>query len=600
MEPASTLSQLPSFKNLRAGQRRVVDLFNHKTSVVAQLPTGYGKTRTASCSYLLLRHLGVANRMLYVVPRSAQASQAAEDVPRDLLECGGVRTSGCEVGYSATQAMSANRRGSCEVFVITVQALVSSSSMRDAVVEMMSVGRWFVVIDEHHHYGNGEDTAWTSQVKRLPSAAQLAMSATPDRKDGPSVFGPPDVRVSYMEAVREGAVKLLNLHSYEYRVDAVTVNGEVISLTTDELVQEVGSSDPEAIEKYATSRQMKWSPKYISPLVLYPLERMGELVLSGIKSQMLVQALSCSHAKMVCDQIRSSAPDGVVVDWVGTGFNGRSDEENRAALLAFCPPKNRDGKRDWKTHVLVNVGMAGEGLDCQDVTEVVFLTSPRKNNTTLQAIGRGARVMKGAPNSVCTINVDGASELAGMTGPNVMGIFDGESPTESEVQTMLERELLDREYTPLPDEPSVGILNVTLVDIKTNPLFQEAMRNYDDNPGLYDNKPRDIVERRLEELIFERERRDSPFNQTAVLAQLRDDANRSARKVAGLIVRKTAGPNDRIERTRIGDILKNINGQAFRMFGAVKTADESTLKRRYQWLKQIEASILSGDIPGWA
>ena len=81
MESSSSVSRLPSFENLRRGQGKVVDIFRTQEVVTAQLPTGYGKTRTAACSYLTLRARGVCNRMLYIVPRSAQAKQAADGLP---------------------------------------------------------------------------------------------------------------------------------------------------------------------------------------------------------------------------------------------------------------------------------------------------------------------------------------------------------------------------------------------------------------------------------------------------------------------------------------------------------------------------------------
>lgn len=598
MESASTLPSLPSFENLRPGQRDVVDRFRSGTSVVAQLPTGYGKTRTAACSFLMLRARGVVNRILYVVPRSAQACQAAEDVPRDLLSCGELRTKGCEIGYSPIEALRAHRRGDTEVFVVTVQSLVSSPRAIDAVAELMSTGRWMLVIDEHHHYGAAEDSAWTSRIKSLPSNAMLAMSATPDRPDGPSVFGKPDVKVSYVQAYRDHAVKPLDLHAYEYRVDAITINGEVISMTTGELIDEAGGTDPELIEKFIASRQMKWSPKYISPLVLHPIERLGDLQASGVKSQMLVQALSCSHAKMVCEQIRSIAPDGVVVDWAGTGPNGRSDDDNRAALQSFCPPKNDKGVRAWKTQILVNVGMAGEGLDCTDVSEVVFLTSPRKNNTSLQVIGRGARVMRHSQAIRCTVNVDSGSELAGMVGALIMGIFDGEAPTPQEVEE-IDNERADRDYQPLPDEPGVGIVDVTLIDIRKDSLFKHSMNDYTENPERYPGLTREVAEREFTRLVREHNaQRDARFNQTSTLEQIREQCNAAVRKLSGLIVR--AESNDgRIEKSRIGDVMKLINGMAVRSFGPVKTADEETLRRRWAWLKQLEASALANERPPW-
>src|SRR5579884_1559783 len=98
---------------------------------------------------------------------------------------------------------------------------------------------------------------------------------------------------------------------------------------------------------------------------------------------------------MVCQQVEALLQDRASVDWVGTGPSGRSAEENAEVLRQFCPPKDKaTGLRNWTLDVLVNVGMAGEGLDTTDVTEIVFLTPANITNTNLQTIGRGSRIMR--------------------------------------------------------------------------------------------------------------------------------------------------------------------------------------------------------------
>ena len=598
MESASTLPSLPSFENLRPGQRDVVDRFRSGTSVVAQLPTGYGKTRTAACSYLMLRARGIVNRLLYVVPRSAQARQAAEDVPRDIRECGEVETKSWEVGLSPIPAIKAHRMGSAEVFVVTVQALVSSPRAIDAIADLMSTGRWFVVVDEHHHYGSDEDAVWSQRINSLPYAARLAMSATPGRADGVGAFGHPDVKVSYLKA-REGLhVKRLVLHAYDYRVDAVTVSGDIVSFTTSEMFADAGGEDSESIEKFIASRQMKWSPKYISPLVLFPVERLIDLKVSGVRGQMLVQAMSCSHARMVCEQIKTLIPSSMTVDWVGTGPNGRTDDENKIALRAFCPPKDSDGRRKPTLDILVNVGMAGEGLDSTNVTEVVFLTSPNRNNTTLQIIGRGARVIRDQPKVGCVINVDSASELAPLISTKIMEVFDVDT-TDEDRQILEREEREDWEPLPTQDDPDVGIKDVSLVEIRKDPMFLDALKQAEVSP-LFRDLSSDEREREVFSyfLRFTDQRHES-FNQTSLINQLREKCNGVVQRVAGRILRREADGGRQVEKSRKQDILKQINGRAKRSFGAVDTNDEETLRQRYKWLAELDRAVVAGEIPPW-
>jgi len=387
MESPSTLHTLPLPKNLRPKQEEIIRAFETQNHVIAKLPTGYGKTKAAAGSYALLKSRGVANRMLYIVPRRNQAMQAADEIPLALEEFA-VKSKAIIVGANPIQAERAHRASEIDVFVATVQSLLSSAT-QSTVARLTESGRWFVVIDEHHHYGN--EGQWVECIKRLPSVAQLAMSATPNRHDGSDFFPEPTITETYYEASKHGFVKRLSLHAYEYSIDAVTVDGRVIPFSTAEVIEQAGSESPDEIDKFMAARKMRWSPKYISPLVTFPLDRIVDLRTRNIRSQMLIQAMSCSHAKMVCEQAKVLLPEFMEVDWVGTGPQGRSQQENEEVLHRFCPPKDASGKRPWTLDVLVNVGIAGEGLDTTDVTEIVFLTPGNLTISNLQTIGRGAR-----------------------------------------------------------------------------------------------------------------------------------------------------------------------------------------------------------------
>lgn len=601
MESSSSVSRLPSFENLRRGQRKVVDLFRTQEVVTAQLPTGYGKTRTAACSYLTLRARGVCNRMLYIVPRSAQAKQAADGLPDEIRSCADQLVRSYQVSDSPIPALKAHRAGTAEIFVVTIQSLVSSPAAIDSVASLMQTGRWFVVIDEHHHYGD-DDNVWTQKVMTLPFVARLAMSATPFRKDGESIFGAPSVVVTYREAVNEGALKPLELHGYQYRVDALTVNGEVVSFTIGELFDEVGSTDPDKVDKFTATRQIRWSPKYVHPLVSIPLERLIQSRIGGSRFQMLVQAMSCLHAKMVCEQLRSLLPDGMSADWVGTGPNGRTDSENAAALNAFCPEKNAHGKRPWTLDVLVNVGMAGEGLDSTDVTEVVFLTSPNKNNTSLQVIGRGARLIRERPKQECIINVDSASELAAdeFIGRRIMSIFDDGHEIE-QAQEDADKEGKDRGLPLLSPEPDFTIHDVWLVEIKKDPMVRYALDNTSKPEGWTDEQfEREVISVCKQFL----DRRNVKLNDTSVSNQWREACQNAVARVGS---RKWAQEIANAQKAGISpplavrrnEIFKRINGRASMRFGKPAEATIDQLRERYAWLVELDRDIHEGRAPGW-
>ena len=170
-------------------------------------------------------------------------------------------------------------------------------------------------------------------------------------------------------------------------------DGEFVTFTTDELAKAAGSSEPDAIERFKLTSKMRWSPKYVSPLVDRPIARMLATRARIGVGQALVGAMCCSHAELVCEQIKTMYPE-LRVDWVGTGLSGRSDEQNKAVLRKFCP-KKRDGQRRWddvELDILVHVGMAGEGLDSVFVTEVIHLNPANINNQNNQENGRSARL----------------------------------------------------------------------------------------------------------------------------------------------------------------------------------------------------------------
>lgn len=615
MEPASALPEMPPFEDtLRTGQADIVRRFLSEQSCIARLPTGYGKTRAAAAAYLTLRLRNLVNRCLYVVPRGAQATQAAEDLPRDLLKLGGLHSAAFIVGASPIPALKAHRAGQSEIFISTVQALGDSPRTIDAIAELMQTGRWMLVIDEYHHYADddaGKTTSWTARIKRLSHQAFLAMSATPTRLDGGSPFGSPDVDITYRQAWKEETVKELQLHVYDYRIDAIIGGGDVIQFTTKELFEAAGSEEPADIEKMLTSRNMKWSPRFISPLITHPVARMNSLLaVDGIRSQMLVQALSCSHAKSVCEQIQGLL-EGFRVDWVGTGPSGRSDAENAKILREFCPPKDDFGRRNWTLDVLVNVGMAGEGLDCIDVSEVVFLTSPRLNNTTLQAIGRGARVMslsKEKKQPVCTINVDGSSEIHEYLGEKIMDAFDGVEPEE--LSNPSDADDNEREFGELPDNlDHIRIFNVELINIRKHPAFADILpqveaKVHQVNPAQDREWVREEALRIAEEALRKvLERTDAVFNASALLKLKRDALERGLRVVVFEFQRlsnQINGVSRRSSKDEFRDLIRRIKSRKNREIGSIpENASNEELDLHQAWLARLQRAIRAREIPTW-
>lgn len=604
-EPPGTMSELSFRQDPRPGQRRVIELAADpgRVKLCAQLPTGYGKTFTSAAVYSTLQRQGRVDRLLYIVPSTGQLEQFVQDGATDLHTAS---VSGpaavCDIAFfGAAQSLKKHRQGICQVFACMIQGL-SSVRVKAIVNELMQSGRWMICVDEYHHYG--ADKTWgkaVTELTRLPSCQfLLALSATPYRPDDDSAFGKPDVVVTYREAVKQNAVKPLECHSYTYRVDAID-NGDVVSYTTQDLADMAGDTSPEAIER--VFRQMRWSPKYISPLVDVPISRMiRNRIVTGQRLQSLVGAFCCSHAQLVCEQIRAMFPE-LEVDWVGTGTNGRSDKENRDILRRFCPSKV-DGKRrkqDIKLDVLVHVGMAGEGLDTVFVSEVIHLNPANKNNSNDQENGRASRWLADMFGNVIKgyVNCESGSDYGrDWLGRKIELAFDAQPGVEIEDEDEQDEELSERsdELPELPDEPSIQIINCECTEINTGEVehLKDALHRVS-GASLDDPKLQEVA---LELYLRERKRTAESSNERSRIEQWKEAVSGALSLVARRAAVMMTAPGARMEKSLIGDVKKRINSRKKKFLGAVD-ADIELLGKHYNWLKNLEKQLISEGLPSW-
>ena len=603
MQHATTMFGVPFAKDPRIGQTAVFKKVAEEspTRLNIKLPTGYGKTITALGSYAILRNQGVVNRVLVIVPTTAQLDQLKNDGPSDLQSVGITeQISITDIGYFGTKALKKSSNNEAHVFTITVQAL-SQPVGQALVAELMSKCRWLVVVDEYHHYGI--DAIWGRAVLALQYERLIAMSATPFRKADDSAFGEPDITVTYRDAMNERAVKPLSGHSYNYRVDAVLQNGEVVTFTTDEIADAAGGDTPEKIEQFKASRSMRWSPKYVSPLVSIPLERMlSDRVATGFRLQAIVGAMCVSHAQMVAKQVSEMFPE-LSVDWVGTGPDGRSDADNDAIIRKFCPPKDHNGKRTPALDVLVHVGKAGEGLDSVLVSEVIHLNKASWNNSNDQENGRAARYLDGV---VGNINFDSSSEYAvkGYVGNAIMDAMDAVPPTEAEDDDG-EKNTDNKDDVPeLPDEPKIQIWDISLESInsgelkKMAPVLQQAGVT-----GIDYSQLRDDMEspewKKIEDLYRGmRHLEAARHNEEATIRQWRESVTAALGVVTSRTIRNLSVSGMRTEKSFAGDVKKRINRMKKIRCGEI-TEDIEVCKRHYAWLKALEREIIENGVPSW-
>lgn len=632
MQPASVVSQLPFWENSRSGQKEVFEaVFNDRSlkSLNIQLPTGYGKTRTATGVYSILKSQGRANRLLMVFPTKAQLHQFEMDGHLDLRKMGvdgDLRVTA--IGYFGKEAFQLHREGR-QVFATTVQGLSMGTAAdwaRD-LFAMPSGGsetpdKWMLVVDEYHHYGVNK--TWTSSVDDLNPAFRLAMSATPYRKNGDSAFGSPQVTVSYRAAVKEKAVKPLQGHSYNYRIEAEIPGEGLHSFTTDELARLADGDDPVVIERYRLQRAMRWSPLYVSPLVSTPLERLiRDREATGLPLQAIIGAMCVSHAKIVCDQVRDLFSPELTVDWVGTANaagDGRPDDENEEVLSRFCPPKDSRGRRNPTLDVLVHVGMAGEGLDSIHVSEVIHLNRASKNNSNDQENGRAARFLPGV---IGNINFDSCSDYAtmGYIGSKIMDAMDCVPPSDCDDEERDAASGTPREIDwDFEDKPYVSILDMELEHIDSGDpeiqLLADAYTRVNQERIL--RLPFEQQSEELEDLRAQREDLNSelyqrivalykdmkkkeaaPHQERAEIEFKRKSLDSALSKVTSLVVALWAkAGGGEVKQDWRGQIKRMINERKKRALGAVAKNIE-LLDSHIAWVNALGRSVKSGEVPSW-
>jgi superfamily II DNA or RNA helicase len=607
MEHATLMHGVSFKKKPRSGQARVFDaLSTHREKLNIKFPTAYGKTFVCAGVYSILSHQARCNRLLIIFPSLGQLRQFCNDGPGELDDAGVAGPAKViDISFSGTvAALREHRNNTCQIFAITVQALREARGM-DACQALTGTGQWMICVDEYHHYG--EARSWGLSVLALQRAFLLAMSATPYRPDDDSAFGPPDISMTYREAWDEKSVKPLRGHAYTFSLD-VTVDDQQMSFTTKEFAEMAGGDDPERIEKLKIQRRMRWSPKYVSPLVRYPIWRMqDERSRTGKHLQVLIGAMCVSHAEFVCEQLRGMFEE-LTIDWVGTGTDGRSQEDNERVLAAFCPQKDENGNRPRPSiDVLVHVGMAGEGLDSINVSEIVFLNRASICNRKIQEIGRGARYIEGV---TATVNFDSSSEFATekYTGESIMDAMDYQPPRPSDDEPSEPRDEADA-LDEMPDEPDIKIFNLELTSIDSG---NEGVRHMalvlstiDPGRFSYTDLMRDSTHADWEIMVgmykTMRTREAAEFNERSTIHQWRDQVATILNQLTRRVI-KLVSPQGPVPSELIGRIKRKINARKKGLFGEIdarRANDLETLKKHYHWCRQLERDIIANGLPSW-
>lgn len=581
----STVSQNNSFSP-RKGQQ---DLIEYLPGVKAgdilsvQWPTGYGKSIGFALAWKHCHAAGIANRFLLVVANDTQRQQIINDFAGDCRLVDAPCPGGVWSFDRSAGDLRMARLGEVLVFVSTVQQLEASISRGgvNTLKDMLETEgtKWMIGFDEFHHYG--EAMAWGESAKLAMkhSCFTLAMSATPYRRGADTIFPEPELEVSYKSAVDAKCLKPMICHSYEYAVAVIQDGEEVANYTTTELYR-IAEGE---LDKWEERKGIRYSPQYFHPLILHPLRRLREQRgVTGKRLQMLVRAMSCKHAKMLCEQIRLFA-EGLSVDWIGT--NGRSDRENREVLAKFCPKKGADGQRPQPSiDVLVQVAMAGEGFDSVNVAEIVdlFPVSSRaisgRATQDKQFYGRAARIVRGAEEIPAYVNVPSDHPLHAWAGRSLASWMDSsgdgrESPEQEQIVEPPKPDLF--EFPELSRQREIELLTV----ITNNEMFETFAREACKRRGYdFDN---DKLE--LEKLfLFAANCHTETQSKQARSFQVKEYVDAIVGRIALVKARQT----EEVSGAVIGRFKKEANATIKKHFG--KGRDEMTedeLEALANWLR---------------
>lgn len=600
------MSVLSFKKNPRPGQADVFEAAENpsQNQLVIQLPTGYGKTFTAAGVYSIRKKLGLADRLLYIVATSKQLDQFVKDARSDFQDanCDGCLTP-VDIAYQGPMALAQHKKNTHQIFACSIQAL--TSKVVASIIPALQADpkyKWMVVVDECHHYA--DDKTWGEAVKKLRKEFELAMSATPYRPKNDGIYREPDIVVTYKEAVKQEAVKPMVLHAYNYVLE--TVDGESVIKHTIESVYEKAGTSPNAsdaskkINRFLAHERM--TSKYVSPLIEIPIERLlQERLRTGFKLQAIAGAMSCLHAKFVYECIKgycSALEHPLTVDWVGSGPDGRTEKENKEVLDRFCPAKDsRTGKRPTPAlDILVHVGMAGEGLDSINVSEIIHLNACGINNGNLQEDGRGARYLPGV---TCYINVDHTSPKAKFLGSSVQELFDNPELNAPDPNDIKDE---DKKRTwlpnPLPEWENIQPRPICFEGVDSGTVLEYAKvvvkkQGYDKellkNPDFIKD---------VEEMVCSIHRSKMDAENSKESLESMDMAVESALGIVARAARNALYGDSKVPASVAGDIRKNINARKKFECGR-KEKDMPTLKLHYDWLKNLENEIRNGEAPDW-
>jgi type I restriction enzyme R subunit len=263
--------------------------------------------------------------------------------------------------------------------------LAGEGGGRDAHPVLNGAESIFVLVDEAHRT---QYRSLAANLRRaLPNACFLGFTGTPiDKKDRSTkeTFGPYIDTYTIEQAVRDGATVPI---FYESRLPKLQVIGQSLDQLFERSFADRTKEERAAIkQKYANEAAIATAPKRIEAICLDLIEHFTKFVgPNGFKAQ--VVAVSREAAALYKETLdRLNAPPSALImsatndDPVHLAKWAKSDQERKTLIDRFKRPSD-------PLAILVVCDMLITGFDAP-VEQVLYLDSPLKEHTLLQAIAR--------------------------------------------------------------------------------------------------------------------------------------------------------------------------------------------------------------------
>lgn len=310
--------------------------------ILIQLPTGGGKTAVAS--YIISQTISKGKRAMMTVHRSELAIQTADTMKK------------FNVPYGMIQA---GERMDLKQPMQVASILTLKNRLNKVPVPAI------LVVDESQHLVS---KTWKDVADYYSEQGTiiLGLSATPKRLSGESLKPCFDVMVqgpSIRELIDMGA-----LSQYKYFAPSVGIDTSTITIKCGDYAKDELEI---AINRKAITGDVIAHYKKLIP-----------------GKRAIIFCVSVAHAKSVAEQFSAN---GIPAEYV----EGSMPKETRKAAI--------DRFKRGETLALVNVEIAGEGVDIPAVEAVILLRPTMSESLFLQQVGRALRIDPDNPDKVAII-----------------------------------------------------------------------------------------------------------------------------------------------------------------------------------------------------